>query len=53
MKYQTFGKTGLEISKIALGTWGMGGCGWDNYDEEIKAVIKVFNELLDDVDLEV
>ena len=37
MKYQTFGKTGLEISKIALGTWGMGGCGWDNYDEEIKA----------------
>ena len=36
MKYKTFGKTGLEISRVALGTWGMGGVGWDNYDEETK-----------------
>jgi aryl-alcohol dehydrogenase-like predicted oxidoreductase len=29
-----FGKTGLEISRITLGTWGIGGAGWDSYSDE-------------------
>ena len=37
MRYKTFGKTGMNVSAMALGTWGMGGVGWDNYDEETKA----------------
>lgn len=34
MRYKTFGKTGMEVSEICLGTWGMGGAGWDNYPKE-------------------
>ena len=34
MRYQTFGKTGLELSQITLGTWGIGGAGWDTYSDE-------------------
>ncbi len=36
MRYKTFGKTGMKVSAMTLGTWGMGGVGWDNYDEETK-----------------
>jgi len=36
MRYKTFGKTGMKVSVMTLGTWGMGGVGWDNYDEETK-----------------
>ena len=36
MRYRTFGKTGMEVSLMTLGTWGMGGVGWDNYPEETK-----------------
>lgn len=37
MKYVDFGKTGMNVSALTLGTWGMGGAGWDVYDEEQKA----------------
>lgn len=36
MQYQEFGKTGLRISKICLGTWGIGGAGWDSYSDESR-----------------
>ena len=36
MKYSLFGKTGMNVSAMTLGTWGMGGVGWDVYDEEVK-----------------
>ena len=37
MKYVDFGKTGMTVSALTLGTWGMGGAGWDVYGEEQKA----------------
>ena len=45
MQYQEFGKTGLRVSKLCLGTWGIGGAGWDSYSDEsrmdaIKAVLE-------------
>lgn len=36
MKYQEFGKTGLRVSKLCLGTWGIGGAGWDSYSDESR-----------------
>ncbi|MDR1392494.1 MAG: aldo/keto reductase [Bifidobacteriaceae bacterium] len=33
MKYAQFGKTGLAVSKIAAGTWGIGGAGWGGQAE--------------------
>ena len=36
MKYSRFGKTGYNASVLTLGTWGMGGAGWDVYDDEVK-----------------
>ena len=36
MRYKTFGKTGLEVSELCLGTWGIGGAGWDQNPEETK-----------------
>ena len=36
MRYKVFGKTGMNVSVMTLGTWGMGGVGWDNYDESTK-----------------
>lgn len=36
MKYTPFGKTGLLVSEIALGTWGIGGAGWDQNSEETR-----------------
>ena len=41
MRYKKFGKTGLEVSQICLGTWGIGGAGWDAHsDEERMDAIK-------------
>ncbi|MBQ6323127.1 MAG: aldo/keto reductase [Lachnospiraceae bacterium] len=37
MKYRIFGKTGMRVSAMTLGTWGMGGVGWDVYDDAVKA----------------
>ena len=36
MKYKEFGNTGMRISQITLGTWGMGDVGWDHYDESTR-----------------
>ena len=36
MKYRELGTTGMNISQITLGTWGMGDVGWDHYDESTR-----------------
>lgn len=36
MKYTKFGQTGIEVSKMCLGTWGIGGAGWDEYSDESR-----------------
>lgn len=36
MQYHEFGKTGLRVSKLCLGTWGIGGAGWDSYSDESR-----------------
>lgn len=36
MQYQEFGKTVLRVSKLCLGTWGIGGAGWDSYSDESR-----------------
>lgn len=36
MLYKEFGKTGMRVSAMALGTWGIGGTGWDAYPEETR-----------------
>lgn len=36
MRYTYFGNTGLLVSEIALGTWGIGGAGWDENSEETR-----------------
>ena len=36
MNYKEFGTTGMRVSQMSLGTWGMGDVGWDHYDEETR-----------------
>lgn len=36
MRYETLGSTGLKVSQMCLGTWGIGGAGWDEYDEDTR-----------------
>ena len=36
MRYTQFGSTGMHVSEIALGTWGIGGAGWDDNSEETR-----------------
>ena len=36
MRYKQFGKTGMQVSEFCLGTWGMGGVGWDSNPEETR-----------------
>lgn len=36
MRYKRFGKTELQVSEMCLGTWGMGGVGWDDNSEETR-----------------
>lgn len=40
MKYRTFGRTGLEVSEIGYGAWGIGGIQWKGGedDESISAL---------------
>jgi aryl-alcohol dehydrogenase-like predicted oxidoreductase len=44
MRYAEFGKTGMNVSAITVGTWGIGGEGWGGADkdksiEAIKAML--------------
>jgi aryl-alcohol dehydrogenase-like predicted oxidoreductase len=34
MRYAPFGRTGLNLSKVAVGTWAIGGAGWGGQDED-------------------
>ena len=36
MRYKEFGKTGMRVSEMTLGTWGMGGVGWDDNPREVR-----------------
>jgi aryl-alcohol dehydrogenase-like predicted oxidoreductase len=45
MRYAQFGRTGLELSKIAVGTWGIGGAGWGGQLEEDS--IEAIHAMLD------
>lgn len=36
MRYKEFGKTGMQVSEMCLGTWGIGGSGWDSYSDETR-----------------
>ena len=31
-----FGKTGLMVSPLSFGTWGIGGAGWDAYPDDVR-----------------
>ena len=36
MRYKLLGKTGMKVSEMTLGTWGIGGAGWDDNPEETR-----------------
>lgn len=36
MRYAPLGNTGMLVSEMALGTWGIGGAGWDQRSEESR-----------------
>lgn len=36
MRYKEFGATGMKVSEMTLGTWGIGGAGWDENPEDIR-----------------
>lgn len=36
MRYKIFGKTGMKVSEMTLGTWGIGGVGWDDNPEDVR-----------------
>jgi aryl-alcohol dehydrogenase-like predicted oxidoreductase len=41
MRYRTLGRTGLEVSEIGFGAWGIGGKQWQNgSDEESLAALR-------------
>jgi aryl-alcohol dehydrogenase-like predicted oxidoreductase len=45
MRYAPFGKTGLNVSAISVGTWGIGGAGWGGAVE--KDSIAAIRAMLD------
>ena len=36
MRYNDFGSTGVKVSALSLGTWGIGGAGWDYNPDDTK-----------------
>lgn len=36
MRYKAFGCTGMQVSEMSLGTWGISGAGWDDHPEESR-----------------
>jgi len=36
MRYKRFGKTDMQVSEMCLGTWGIGGVGWDSNSDETR-----------------
>ena len=45
MRYRTLGKTGLKVSEIGFGSWGIGGKMWADTDE--KESIKALHRAID------
>lgn len=45
MRYKQFGKSGLKVSEISLGTWGAGGSGWGGSDR--AACISAIHTMID------
>jgi aryl-alcohol dehydrogenase-like predicted oxidoreductase len=45
MRYKQFGKDGLSVSEIAIGTWGAGGSGWGGSDK--AACISAIHTMID------
>ena len=35
MKYRTFGKTGVKVAEVALGTWQLGSRWGDPFDDKV------------------
>jgi len=45
MEYRTLGRTGLKVSEIGFGAWGIGGVQWlDGSDDESR---RALNEAID------
>src|SRR5688572_7298663 len=38
MQYRPFGKTGLQVSEIGFGTWGIGGSWWGGKPDDEEAL---------------
>ena len=34
MRYRTLGRTGLEVSELGFGAWGIGGTTWIGADDD-------------------
>ena len=46
MRFRNLGNTGIKISQIAVGTWGVGGQGWGGSDRDqcVKAMRAMYDE---------
>lgn len=52
MERVSFGKTGLAVSPMTFGSWGIGGAGWDDYSDDVRldaiiAAVEVGINLID------
>src|ERR687889_2326440 len=52
MHYRRLGRTGLEVSEIGYGAWGIGGTGWlgARDDESVRALERALDLGLDLID---